>query len=70
MSNCVSLDRFQKYKLLLQIDGNGNSWELIKKLRLGCCMLVVDSDWELWHNQILRPWQHFVYVSRDMSDLA
>lgn len=60
---------YMSHKFFVQIDGNGNSWELLKKLRLGCCMLLVDSDWQLWHNQFIQPWMHYVPVANDLSDL-
>lgn len=66
----IPLEDFAQHKFFVQIDGNGNSWELVKKLRLGCCMLLVDSDWLLWHNPLLRPWHHYVPVKNDLSDLA
>jgi len=66
----INLSEFANYKYFVQIDGNGNSWELVKKLKLGCCMLLVDSDWLLWHNPMLRPWTHYVPVKNDLSDLA
>ena len=65
----IDLLDFQQAKFIVQMDGNGNSWELVKKLRLGCCMLLVGSPWELWHNQFLLPWVHFVPVDQDLSDL-
>ncbi|WP_430253842.1 glycosyl transferase family 90 [Neorhizobium sp. DAR64872/K0K18] len=60
---------YMSHKFFVQIDGNGNSWELLKKLRLGCCMLLVDSDWQLWPNQFLQPWVHYVPVANDLSDI-
>jgi hypothetical protein len=64
----IPLRDFSKYKFFVQIDGNGNSWDLVQKLRLGCCMLLVDSDWMLWHNLYLKEWVHYVPVERDLSD--
>ena len=56
-------------KYIIQVDGNGNSWELVRKLRLGCCLLIGDSDWQLWHDQFIKPWEHFIPIKRDFSDL-
>jgi hypothetical protein len=64
------MEDYTKFKYFVQIDGNGNSWELIRKLRLGSCMLLVDSDWILWHNPMLRPWTHYVPIKNDLSNLA
>jgi len=65
----VPLEEYSKYKFFVQIDGNGNSWELVKKLRLGSCMLLVDSNWILFHNSLLRPWEHYIPVKSDLSDV-
>ncbi len=64
------LSSYVQYKFFIQIDGNGNSWELIPKLRLGSCMLLVESDWLLWHHKLLRPWEHYVPVAADLSNLV
>jgi hypothetical protein len=65
----IPLESYGKYKFFIQIDGNGNSWELIRKLRLGSCMILVDSPWILWHSPQIRPWEHYVPVSENLNDL-
>jgi len=65
----ADMGHFVERKFILQVDGNGNSWELVRKLRLGSCLLIGDSDWQLWHDQFIRPWEHFVPIKRDYSDL-
>lgn len=59
-----------RYKYLVDIDGNANSWGLFNKLLMGSCVLKVASDWEEWYYPHLKPWQHYVPVAADMSDLA
>lgn len=67
--NYVQLPEFQLYKYIVQVDGNANSWGLVAKLALGCCMLKVESEWEVWHDRYLRPWIHYVPVRSDLADL-
>ena len=66
----LPLELFPQFKFIVQIDGNGNSWQLLRKLRLGCCMVMVDSDWRLWHHHALRAWEHYVPVAQNLSNLA
>ena len=60
---------YAERKYIIQVDGNGNSWELVRKLRLGCCLLLAESDWQLWHDRFIFPWEHFVPIKHDFSDL-
>ena len=54
----------------IDIDGNVNSWGLLWKLLSGSCILRVQSQRQQWYHQRLRPWEHIVPVSQDLSDLG
>lgn len=59
-------------KYALDIDGNSNSWQnLIVRLHLGCCVLKVASRYGFrqWYYDRLKPWEHYVPVASDLSDL-
>ena len=58
-----------RYRFILDIDGNANSWNFMMKLRLGCCVLRVESDWYQWFSGRLIPWEHYVPIASDLSDL-
>ena len=61
-----------KYKYLLDIDGMTNAWAgLFEALLLGACVIKVGSpsDFSQWFYASLRPWEHYVPVAKDMSDL-
>lgn len=58
------------FKYLIDIDGNTNSWNFIQRLRLGCCMIKVESPWVQWFHNRIQPWTHYVPVKQDLSDLA
>lgn len=64
------IEKYADYKYIIQIDGNANSWGLVCKLRLGCCILMVESQWVNWHDKYLKAWTHYVPVRADLSDLA
>ncbi len=58
-----------KYKYLIEIDGNANSWGFFLKLGTGSTILKVSSPWEQWFYDKLKPWHHFIPVEPDLSDL-
>lgn len=64
------LHRFGRYRYTIDIDGHANAWGLLEKLILGCCVLKVESPFEMWFYDRLQPWVHYVPVAADLSDLA
>jgi hypothetical protein len=59
-------------KLALDIDGTTNTWvNFLVRMHLGCCVLKVESQegYRQWYYDRIRPWEHFVPVRPDMSDL-
>ena len=60
-------------KFALDIDGYTNTWSnFLVRLHLGCCVLKVDSQhgYRQWYYDRIRPWEHFVPVKADMTDLV
>jgi hypothetical protein len=60
------------HKFALDIDGTCNaSSNLFTRLTLGCCMIKVASPrgYRQWYYDELMPWQHYVPVQSDLSDL-
>ncbi|MCU1621239.1 MAG: hypothetical protein JWL79_84 [Frankiales bacterium] len=66
----VPLSDMQRYRYVVDIDGNANSWGLVARLRLGCCMLKVESPWRQWIHERMVPWEHYVPVASDLSNLS
>lgn len=59
-------------KYAIDIDGWSNAWSnLIIRMHFGCCVLKVASadNYRQWWYDRLQPWEHFVPVRADMSDL-
>ncbi len=59
-------------RFALDVDGNGNAWSnLFTRLLLGCCVLKVGSPQgcRQWYYDDLRPYEHFVPIAADLSDL-
>ncbi len=57
-------------RYLVSIDGWAGEWEgLYWKLYSGSTVLLVESEWQQWYTDRLRPFEHYVPVSADLSDL-
>jgi len=60
-------------KFAIDIDGYTNTWSnLLVRMLYGCCVLKVESQFGFrqWYYDELKPFEHFVPVCADMSDLA
>ncbi len=60
-------------KIAIDIDGTTNTWtNLMARWHLGCCVIKVESQggFRQWYYDRIRPWEHFVPVRSDMSDLV
>jgi hypothetical protein len=68
----VPTENWFERKFALDIDGVSNAWSnLFVRLLLGCCVLKVASPrgFRQWYYDELVPWQHYVPVQSNMSDL-
>ena len=63
------MSRFGHHKYTIDIDGHANAWGFLEKLIVGCCVLKVASPYEQWFYDRIKPWQHYVPVRADLSDL-
>ena len=58
------------YKGIIDIDGNANSWSgYFWKVYSNSVVLKVDSNFEQWHYEYARPWEHYIPVAANMSNL-
>ncbi len=60
-------------KYAIDVDGQTNTWSnLFVRLLLGCCVLKLDSKFGFrqWYYDRLKPWEHYVPVKADASDLG
>ena len=44
-------------------------FRLTKELSMGCCILLVESEYKLWYHHLLIPYKHYVPIKKDLSDL-
>ena len=67
----VSKRDHPRWAHLLHVDGATASWDLSHKVNSGSTVVWVESDhgYREHFHALLRPWEHFVPVAPDMSDL-
>jgi hypothetical protein len=68
----VPNDRLDEYRVHIDIDGNSGPWtSLLGKLHSGSPVLRVTSElgFAQWYHGRLVPWEHYVPVRSDMTDL-
>ena len=59
-----------KYKYVLDIDGNTSTWDATAwKLNSGSVILKTDSCWTQWFYDKYKPWENYVPIADDFSDL-
>jgi len=69
LKDFIPLREMGLYKLVIDIDGNASSWNFLAKLRLGSCVVKVETNWCQWFTTRLVPWRHYVPVAADLADL-
>lgn len=73
MGGFVPVHDWAGKKFAIDIDGFTNAWSnFLQRLKLGCCVLKIDSPFGFtqWYYHKLQPWEHYVPVRADLSDLA
>lgn len=68
----VAEETWMGRKFAIDIDGQTNTWSnLITRLHFGCCVLKIESErgFRQWYYDRLRPFEHYVPVRSDLSDL-
>jgi len=58
-----------KYKYIVNIDGNVSAFRLSLELSMGCCVLLVKSQYKIWYSHILIPYRHYIPIESDLSNL-
>lgn len=69
-SESVSISDHLEYKYLISVDGNTAAWQRVPWiLQSGSVLLFVETDVEEWFYHDLKPWEHYVPIKKDFSDL-
>jgi hypothetical protein len=65
----LKLEEQCNYKYIIHIDGHVSAFRLSSELNMGSVILLVESEWKLWYSDLLKPFIHYVPVSKDLSDI-
>lgn len=57
------------YKYIIHIDGHVSAFRLSLEMALGSVILKVGSEYKLWYSDMLKPYVHYVPVSKNLDDL-
>ena len=69
LSKPISRKEISEYKYILYIDGHVSAWRLSFDLSYNSVPLIVKSDYYLWFSKLLKPYEHYVPIESDLSDL-
>lgn len=69
LSNRLSPQEQAGYKYIVNVDGHVSAFRLSIELSMGSVILLVDSPWKIWYRDLLVPYEHYVPVREDMTNL-
>jgi serine/threonine protein kinase len=58
-----------RHKYVVNVDGHVSAFRLSLEMKMGSVILLVDSKYRLWYHKLLVPYEHYIPVKRDLSDL-
>uniref|UniRef100_A0A6C0EPT5 Protein kinase domain-containing protein n=1 Tax=viral metagenome TaxID=1070528 RepID=A0A6C0EPT5_9ZZZZ len=58
-----------EYKYVVDVDGHVSAYRLSFELESGACVLLAASKYKLWFAKLIKPYEHFVPIKSDLSDL-
>jgi hypothetical protein len=65
----MTLEEKATHKYILNLDGHVAAFRLGHEFSLGSVILIPVSKYYLWFSYLLKPYEHFVPVKEDLSDL-
>lgn len=64
------IESFVRYKYLISIDGVCSSWERVPYILASGSVLLLQHRWNQFFYPGLKPWEHYVPLKDDVSDLV
>lgn len=58
-----------RYKYIIHIDGHVTAHRLSYQLSMNSVILLVKNKWKNWYYDLLNPYEHYIPVQEDLSDL-
>lgn len=69
ISEPIPMNNWGSYRYTVDLDGFGPSWKLFPCLAQGMVVFKVESNFNLFFSSFLRPFEHYIPVRADLSDL-
>ena len=69
LSNKLNYKEQSCYKYIIHIDGHVSALRLSYELSMNSVILIVESEWKNWFSDFLKPYEHYVPVKSDLSDI-
>lgn len=67
--NFLSMKEQSQYRYIINVDGHVSAFRLSIELGMGSVILLVESKWKMWYTDMLIPYEHYVPVNSDLSNL-
>ena len=65
----LTLEEQSEYKYIVHIDGHVSAFRLSSELSTNSLLLIVESEWRVWYSNKLKPYEHYIPIKHDLSDL-
>jgi hypothetical protein len=67
--NRLSKQQQSQYKYVLELEGNVAAHRIASDMLFGSVPLIVETDYKLWFQHLLKPYIHYIPIKSDFSDL-
>ena len=67
--NFMTINEKANHKYILNLDGHVAAFRLGHEFSLGSVLLIPKSKYYLWFSYLLKPYEHYVPIKNDLSDL-
>ena len=65
----ISRQQQSRYKYIINVNGHVRAFRLSYELGMGSVILTAKTHYYLWFEHILKPYEHYVPIKEDISDL-
>ena len=69
LGNFITDEEKSTYKYILNLDGHVSACRLSTEMSMKCCILLADSKYSLWFKYLMKPYEHYIPVNEDLSNL-
>jgi hypothetical protein len=70
IANRLNKQQQSNYKYIIEVEGNVAAHRIASDMLLGSVPLIVDTEYTLWFQHLLKEYVHYIPVKSDLSDLV